>query len=1056
MLKRAGIGIKVTIAVSLVVILALAVVAEICSVNATSSLQNNLNSSLMQNAQSSAQELATQLKMYKNEAVLTASRSEIKSMNWAVQEPVLNADKTSYGFVLGGIATTAGNIKNTAGLTANVANRDYFQSSLKGETVISDPVISKTTGKLNLCLSTPIYNGKKVVGVVVYNLDNTFISSLTKDVKGSKSGYSFVVNSQGNIIGDKDQSMVSKQDNIINDAKKNSSLAPFAGIIRKMTQGQTGTGQYSYKGTDDYIAYVTIPGTTWSIGTVAVKNEVLAGVTSLQHKLFVSALLFVLLAIILCFILIRMLVTRPLSKIEKMIHEISQGHLGMRLKVNSEDEVGRMSSAMNGLADDLENNVVGVMNRISMGDMTAKVTVKNPTDEVMPAIQRMLTTIQSITKDTKQMILSAKSGKLDERCDTSAYSGSWAELVGEINNLMDTLALPVGELCNVMDRMAVNDYTVKMSGEYSGRFKNMADAVNRVRELLVEIQNTVMMIAAGNTGDLEKFRRRGRESENDKLTPSLIKMMETIDDLVREVKYLSDESIKGNIIKVRGDSEKFEGGFKQIVEGFNSTLEAISTPIRSLMELLDAMAVNDFTTVVDCDYPSDYGELMSAANGVQQQMVSIEKLAVKISRGDISDLEEYRKIGQRSENDQIVPALTQMMGNIQSIIGETTRIAQSAANGDLKVRGNVSEYEGGYRNIIAAINEFMEAVEVPAEEIKRVMGEMSKANFDVHIEGQYRGDFEKLMDSATLLSGTLNKIVEDISGVLGEISRGNFSLQQISDYAGDFLPVSQATNRILDTFNDLLAGIFSTTEQVASGSSEVSSSSQMLSQGATEQASSVEELSATVTQIAEHIRQTAANAGETNQLSSNVRAEAENGKAKMDALSVWMDEINESSTNIAKVIKVIDDIAFQTNILALNAAVEAARAGQHGKGFAVVAEEVRSLALRSAEAAKETSELIDRTVEKVSGGIEHTKDSTAAFSNILEGVTSISSLLAQIASASSKQATGISQIDKSVQTISQVVQTNAATSEESAATSVALSNHAASLHDQISRFKLRG
>jgi len=306
-----------------------------------------------------------------------------------------------------------------------------------------------------------------------------------------------------------------------------------------------------------------------------------------------------------------------------------------------------------------------------------------------------------------------------------------------------------------------------------------------------------------------------------------------------------------------------------------------------------------------------------------------------------------------------------------------------------------------------------------------------------------------------VLSRMLSKPMAKMVEVANKIANKDMDVE--ITYSGDdeIGQLAQAFDRMIDNLNRFVSNVRSSAEQVASGSRQIADSSQALSQGATEQASSVEEVTASLEQVSVQTRRNAERAGEASEISLMAKKDALQGDECMKGMLKAMEEINEASSNISKIIKVIDSIAFQTNILALNAAVEAARAGQHGKGFAVVAEEVRTLAARSANAASETTALIEGSIKKAEGGTKVAGETAAFLRKIVEGVTKAADLVGQIAVASNEQSAGISQINKAVSQVSDVIQTNSATSEESAAASEELSGQADVLKDMIAQFRLK-
>ena len=346
----------------------------------------------------------------------------------------------------------------------------------------------------------------------------------------------------------------------------------------------------------------------------------------------------------------------------------------------------------------------------------------------------------------------------------------------------------------------------------------------------------------------------------------------------------------------------------------------------------------------------------------------------------------------------------------------------------------------------------------PIRKLAGVATEMANGNLNIEFEVKENNEIGMLGDA---LKESIDQIknysayIDEIAAVLGQISQGNLAFQLKYDFSGEFAKVKTALEQTAYMLNDSLSAIQTAAEQVDAGSSQVADGSQALSQGATEQASSTEELAATVMEINDNVHRAGEYAGDARTKTDEASRMMLECNEQMNSLVGAMDEISKTSEEIGKIIKTIDDIAFQTNILALNAAVEAARAGAAGKGFAVVADEVRNLAAKSAEAAKNTTELIESTVNAVNHGTSLANETAKALDNVVKKATVVDTKIQEIAAVCEEQANAIQEINVGIDQISSVVQTNSATAEESAAASEELSGQANMVKELVGKFRLR-
>lgn len=344
----------------------------------------------------------------------------------------------------------------------------------------------------------------------------------------------------------------------------------------------------------------------------------------------------------------------------------------------------------------------------------------------------------------------------------------------------------------------------------------------------------------------------------------------------------------------------------------------------------------------------------------------------------------------------------------------------------------------------------------PLKKISEAGKEVAGGNFDVEIHYPQQDEIGELSRSISEVIGRSKKIVFDLRDRLDAMAGGNFTENlESEEYVGDYAPLLESLKHIQEDMNKTLQEVHASSVQVLSSAEQVNTGAQSLSQGATEQASSIEELSANMQDISHSIQASTKTAGEAYKLQGEAGVAVLQSNEKMEEMRKAMDDITAKSNEISKIIKTIDDIAFQTNILSLNAAIEAARAGAAGKGFAVVADEVGNLAQKSAKAAQNTGLLIEETIEAVEKGAKITEETAESLNSVSKSTEEVKTLIEKISSASSKDLEGITSLNQGLQQISSVVQSNSATAEQSAAASEELTGQANKMNELVERFQLK-
>jgi methyl-accepting chemotaxis protein len=932
----------------------------------------------------------------------------------------------------------------------NASTRPWYNILLQEKDVIlTDPYVDTTTNLTVISAIAPIfkYGTQEIIGAVGIDFNIESINSMLKEYKFGKTGFFILASKNGQIIYHPNE----KYTNIsINDTKMSKN------IMEAILKGNTGLITFDNEGNKN-IGYISAIGNTgWTISSGLPLPEFNNIYNSVKNKIsiiFGIALILVTLIII----SVTLKVLKPIKHLTIAANRLALGDINVDVLVNAETrEIGELIESFSSMADNIKERSI-IAEKIASGDLTVTIEPKSDSDVLAISMSKVVSSLQSLVEEAQMLTQAAVDGELSTRGDVDKFHGGYKQIITGINDTLDAISTPLGVaksfivgLANGTQSELISDVE-QYKGYYGDLIKNLNSVSASLMNMLAEIAGLTEAAMKGNLS---------HRADVSKLNGGYITLVqgvnETMDAVMEPLKMTAgyiDRIGKGDIPEKI--VETYYGDFDEIKNSINSCIDGLGG-LQEGYDVMYRMSLNDYSIKVEGTYLGIFEEIKKAINLINYRMNRVIQILTNVSAGDLSDLQNIIDGGKRSEGDTLVPALIAMIESIKALVDETDLLALSAVEGKLSTRGEESKFKGQYARVIQGINEILDAIAAPIEDTSTTLQEMARGNLSARASKDYIGEFAVIKDAINSLGETQKGYIEELTEILEQMAEKDFTGGIAREYLGDYKKLKDSINFIEDQLNDVLSEINVSADQVEAGASQVASTSQSLSQGASEQACSVEEISATIAEVAEQTKQNATNANRANELSTKAKMNAEKGKEDMEEMLNAMKDINESSKNISKVVKVIDDIAFQTNILALNAAVEAARAGQHGKGFSVVAEEVRNLAARSAAAAKETTVMIENSIQKVEEGYAIANKTANALHKIVGGVTDAVETVEKISEASVQQATFIAQIDTGISQISKITQANTATAEESAAASEEMAGQAQMLKNMIRDFQIKG
>jgi len=618
--------------------------------------------------------------------------------------------------------------------------------------------------------------------------------------------------------------------------------------------------------------------------------------------------------------------------------------------------------------------------------------------------------VRALVRQTGKLTEAAIAGRLETRADAAEVPPEFRPVVEGLNGMLEAVHHPLNVAARSMDQIARGDVPERIQEPWQGDFGRIRDGVN-----------AVIGAVSGLLGGLDRLAQAHARGETDarvdeaafagayaRLAHGLNASVGQYVDVLEELLVILSSYAAGDFRPELRQLPGRLGGASLALGSLRGNLVSFSAEVQALAGA--AMAGRLSTRADAAAFHGDWRALVEGVNGTLDAVTGPLGTAAacvdRLAAGQVPHRIEERWPG---DFDTLKGNLNRCIGAIEALVADADRLAEAAVEGRLSTRADPARHQGDYRRIVEGVNRTLDSTIAPVEEAATALERLAARDLCARVTGDYRGDHARMKAAVNGAAGALQSALREVADSVGE---------------------------------------------VASAAGQIAASSQAVAAGASEQAASLTQTTSSLEAMSDMTRSAADHAQSADGMASTARRAAQNGTAATHRLTDAMGKIRAASEGTAQIIRDINDIAFQTNLLALNAAVEAARAGEAGRGFAVVAEEVRSLALRSKEAAQKTEALIRESVRQSEEGEAVTREVAARLDEIAGAVSQVTATVGEITGSTKDQASGIDQVTRAVAEMDKVTQQNAASAEESSSAAAELSSQAGALEEVVGSFRL--